>query len=308
MDNQQIGLKKVFLVIFHGGMVAYLILHNIMIPIIRNYGAGAEIFKGVHYWFALHLFLLILFIRYDFHKRPRTIIPATLWVSVWATLLGTAELFYSLGVSKVNVGHFSSFISIACVGIFYIGFFRYFKQFINWETDSLAKRHILAFLLGAAHFGVQMQFEEHIGLLKKKREIVTNQQELDYDTLGCKGSQLRLKIGDQFSPMDKLIIKDCGFLENISKFNQGNISLINESGKDHLLKLERLSVDKWKFVKLIKIHAGETLSIRKDNFHLSGIYQLRSPTSKQIGIHLIINEEINRELIINSREVLPVQD
>ena len=298
----QLGIKKIFLIIFHGGMVAYLVLHNLLIPMIRNFGAGQALFGGIHYWFALHLFLLFLFVRYDFVKRPKSIIPLTMWVSIYATILGTIELFHSLSVSKVNVGHFSSFISVACIGIFYIGFFIYFRPFINWNGNHLWQRHALALGLGLLHFGIQLNFEDHIGLIKKTRSLVAEKKEIDHSKQGCQGSIIKLDKNFQTAGKD-VVISSCGFVENTSLFEDQNIHLINNSGKKHVIRLERLHQKRWRFVRPIIINDGKKFIIRKDNFHLDGIYQLRSPTSKEIGIHLIINDEIDQEMIINPKLV-----
>ncbi|MFZ8934910.1 MAG: hypothetical protein ACO2ZP_13535 [Bacteriovoracaceae bacterium] len=300
--NNQLGLKKIFLIIFHGGMVAYLILHNLLIPMVRNFGAGSALFSGVHYWFVLHLFVLFLFIQYDFHKKEKSLIPVTIWTSIYATILGTIELFYSLGVTKVNVGHFSSFISVACIGIFYIGFFIYFKTFINWKTEALWKRHALAIGLGLLHFGIQMNIEDHVGLIKIKKVIKLEKEKVDYSEFGCKGSIIHLSKSVKPKSMD-VIISGCGFVENLSAFKGKNINLINNSGKKHLVRFERLDETKWKLVRPITIRDGDKFVIRKDNFHLKGIYRLRSPTSKAIGIHLIVNDDIEKALIINPKGV-----
>lgn len=285
-------------------MVGYLIIHNLLIPLVRNLGAGGRPFDGVHYWFLLHIILLIQFFRYDFDNKPKSLIPLTIWASIYATSFGLIELLFSLLGKKVNVGHFSSAISILSIAIFFIGFFIYFKQFITWESKNPLKRQLVALSLGLLHFGIQYNIEDHVGLKVIKKSVKKEEVSHDYSSLGCQGAELSLDSSTKVLSPGPIEIINCGFKYNLNLFKGEDLLLTNNSKKEHLIRLERLSGKRWKFIKIIKPQPGEKLTLEKKLFEEKGIYQLRSPTSKEIGIHIIINGNIPEKMTINPKEVM----
>ena len=49
--NRRDVLDKWFLLVFHGGLVGYLLLHNLAIPLVQNWGQGASPWRGLQYYF-----------------------------------------------------------------------------------------------------------------------------------------------------------------------------------------------------------------------------------------------------------------
>ena len=116
-------------------------------------------------------------------------------------------------------------------------------------------------------------------------EITSKSNELKENTV-----EIHLPKKENFSNSN-LVLYDNGYYEKVSYFNKEQKILIqNKSAKKHILRVERLNHRKWNFIIVLVLTKDELAEVLLKE---KGIYRLRSPSSKEIGIHYIVRDAEN---------------
>lgn len=280
-------LNKMFLLVFHGGLVCYLILHNLIIPFVRNIGQGNMILQEVHYWFVPQSLLFFSFYFYPFGKKNPLTIFSLLGANIVAFGLGLIEILLSIG-KGISVESFSSSISLLAIACFFLGYFVHFKKFYIWKGAEVFKIFILSLGIGGSFFFIQEKIVIHSSRPKQNpfvSEVNNEGIELKKNTV-----EIHLPKKENFSN-STLTLSDNGYYEKVSYFNKEQKVLIqNRSTKKHILRLERLNHGKWNFMIVLVLTKDELVEV---SLKEKGIYRLRSPSSKEIGIHYIVRDAEN---------------
>jgi len=292
-DHHSNQINKIFLLVFHGGMVGYLLTHNLIVPIIRNFGMNAPLLSGIEFFWPFQVILFINFTLYDFDKKEKSLIPFLIYTTLYSTLIGILFLALSVLDKSVSLIHFGPAISLTSLFIFLLGFFGYFKRFFNWKIKNPIILHIFSLLLGLAIGWSYIKLEKPT----KTQEVMqhTNTKEnLDPSSMGCMGSKVKFKVplkNDIYS--GEVILKDCGFSHNLNRLKKGqDFILLNDTLRSHHFRLEYYRRGSWKFKKIEVLKKGESYTFPAHFTSAHGIYRVKIPTDKKYGIQIIIVGDI----------------
>ena len=264
------SLDKPFLLVFHGGFVGYLLLHNFIIPIIGNIGKGYPVLSEVSWYFLTHGWLFYVFAktkRYGDISLPFIINASIFLFSIVVILMDLKD-----GISTTE---FSRLISLTAMSIFFLGFFIRFKNFFSWHTSF--KKIFSGFFMGFI-FVICQSFLQKESIPEKKESTDKKERPLVVLSLPSSNfSQNTIEITSNFKdsvvrlPMDSSPV------------------LKNNTTKTHLIRLEYIKNKRWYFKKIIKLKKGEEKSL---SLKTKGFYRLYSPSSK-IGIcHIIVGSDL----------------
>jgi len=290
--------EKIFLIVFHGGMVGYLWLHNLIIPLIRNLGTDRPLLLGIHFWFFYHTIILYKFFKYDFKKRSPSLIPFLIDSSFFCSLFGILQMCWEFGhMVKPNLSQFSSTISLASIMIFFMGFFIYFKKFINWKLNNRPLHYLYSCIFGLSIFVFLYNIELHFSTPptfwksseKKEKSIKAKQRD---KRLGCDPNFKVFSPSYSGKVSNHSTIMSCGLSPNVIRTNKNGIYVENISKSQAHLRLELLQQQRWNFIKIIKVKIKEKKNISNQIFLKQGVYRLKSVTGNKLGIQIILNKKI----------------
>jgi hypothetical protein len=291
-DEKNLDLNKVFLLVFHGGMVCYLILHNFLIPFTRNIGQGESPLLDTHYWFLPQLLLLLVFIRKPLMSNIGFWMNLNVFISVIQGFL-LLFLFNKLEPSTI----FSEGVSFAAVMVFYLGFFLHFKQFYKLNFQNFSRDFVLSLV-----FGLIFVFIQHKLLMKKeiilmKKNVLVEEERVVLDLPYYKYSKNKI-----------IELSSDNFKDKFSYYTLEDITFfINNDVKKHVFRLERLHYPKWDFVSVVVLDKGERFKITSDK---KEIFRLRSPSSRELGIHYLVfgPEKFSRKKYIIYKSKVELND
>lgn len=288
-NNSEKGRKKLFLLVFHGGLVLYSILHNVLIPLVRNLGRNEYILNDIHYWFLYHIILFILFVRYDVEKKPRTIIPFLCWLGLWVTFIRTGLILFDQ--SKLGVYHFSIAISIVSNFIFFGVFFKTFKPLFDWKEQNSFQKISLS-LFCALILQATLNFVEIDPNIKKigmrsKMEHLQEKEEGDLSQLGCQGSHIKVHFPKSLTISSGVnVIDSCGFKEN-RRWTEQSLEILNSTDKVVYIQLLHRENNNWRVIETAVVRSNETYRYKTKKWDQGGIFLLKSQADKEMGIQLI---------------------
>lgn len=283
---------KLFLLVFHGGMVLYLIGHNVGIPIIRNLGLGNPLYYDVELFWALQVVIFWFFAKYDFDRPQKSPIPLLIYVTLYSTLIAIIQLISQGTASKITVSLFAPFISLASLSIFLAVFFIQFKKYFLWESSNVFKRHLLALMLGIAMIVSRDAF-----LVNPQAKLpkAAKKQLPTFEDSGCKGSKVTFTIPLKGVLPTNSEIKSCGFNFNLLHLTHSEgIAVKNSFGHPIHVRLDFLQNGSFVFERIQVVKNEEVFLFPRENFVRDGIYRLETPSNPRLGIQIILKGDINK--------------
>jgi hypothetical protein len=291
-DNKPAPHTKQFLLVFHGGMVLYLIGHNVGIPVIRNLGLGNPLYWDVELFWALQLVIFWLFYKYDFDNPKKSPIPLLIYITVYSTLIAILQLISQANATKINVSFFAPTISLASLSIFLIVFFIQFKKYFLWDSSNFFRRHLLAIGLGFAMIVSRNTFLVNPQLKNPTRDIKILPS---HEDSGCTGSKVAFTIPLKVALPSNSEILPCGFNFNLLYLNHDdNISVKNSHGHHLHVRLDFLHDGYFLFQRVQVLKNGEVFTFPKVNFMRDGIYRLETPSKPGLGIQIILKGKLKK--------------
>jgi hypothetical protein len=281
---------KLFLLVFHGGMVLYLIGHNVGIPLIRNLGMGNPIYYDVELFWALQVIIFWQFTKYDFDKPTKSPIPILIYITFYSTLMAIIELIFQASDSKVTLSLFAPFISLASLSIFLGVFFVQFKKYFLWDSKNVFLRHFFALMFGFAMFASRNAFLVN----PQTKKITREQKEIPtFEEGGCKGSKISLSLPLKEELPRNSEILTCGFNFNLVNLNHPDvISVKNSLGHPIHVRLDFLQGQTFIFKRIQVLKDGEVFNFPKENSYEDGIYRLMTPSNPRLGIQIILKGDL----------------
>ncbi|MCY4643497.1 MAG: hypothetical protein OXB88_02670 [Bacteriovoracales bacterium] len=259
-------MDRLFFLVFHGGLVGYLILHNVLIPAVKHWKSGLLIFGHIQYYFLPHLILLLGFIQ-------KIRLFGILGFNLGVLMASLVWLLYSVA-DGISTKEFSIGISLTAIIFFFFGFFIYFKKFFTREKYShLWIGGLIGLLSTGLFYGIDSEKE------KKTSDIIRSSNDK-------KSSSLTFNLPSTDYQVGEINILDQGFQSSYALYpEEPKIILSNQSAKSHLIRIEYMREGRWHFKRIFKIARGQkkALPIIK-----RGIYRLRSPSSKELKILVIV--------------------
>lgn len=251
-------LDHTFLLFFHGGLLAYLLLHNLIIPLVRNLGSQRVWSSDLHFWFIPHLILHLSLIK-NIHKGY---LRVQLWGTVSFGIFLLTAVFYLYQISLFSVENlFSETLTIAAQTIFFTVFFSRFKRFFKFSELKI-KDVIPIFSFILTIFAFQVTISKSLETYVRKSANAPKQNDV-----------LILNV----SKAQRLIIVEANdralVLEGLNEVTNGTNSNV-------FLKIEKLHGNFFRQFKFIKLSPNKTEDIQFED----GIYRIRSPQKKSLGI------------------------
>ncbi len=276
------------LLVFHGGMVLYLIGHNVLIPLIRNIGTGSPFYYDVELFWVLQALIFYFFFKYDFEKPKKSPIPLLFYITLYSTLIGTLQLIAQGRDQKITLSFFAPFISFASLWAFIIVFFVQFKKYFLWESSNVFRRHLLAIMCAFA-----MVVSRNIFLVNPQvKQIVREKIVLPtYEESGCKGSVVQFSIPFKDSIPGNTEILDCGFNFNLVRIGKGNIGVKNLFPHPLHVRLDFLQEKIFVFKRIQVLKPGEKFDFEAES---SGIYRMTTPSNPHLGIQIILKGDLEK--------------
>ena len=272
-------INKLFLLVFHGGLLCYLFLHNFLLPLVRNIGQGKPLLNELHYYFIPHGMLFLSFFFAKFSKKEKNTVP--LFVALNLTILIFSIVFFMFDINDgLTVEEFTDLISLISMSCFFLGLFIYFKKFFLWNISLMKYQYLIGISLGI----IFIFFHERISSQKKIiTTIPTSIQQNDI-------TEIKINLPSSKFSKNEIAILKSGFKNTHGLFPLNTkIKLINHTNKKHLLRLEYIKNKKWYFKKIISLDKKNQNII---NIKEKNIYRLRSPSSKLGYFILIIGSDI----------------
>lgn len=275
--EESIEVSQSFLLLLFYFLAFYLLLHNLLIPLVLNVFRGQDLLLDVHYWF-LFSFPLVLWVK---NKKavPRSFI-FFLCLGSFARLILYSTLLYvkSWTIVSVYLSEFS--LLIYCV--------------LVYQKSYNDKFLILSFAGLCIPYGLTY-VESHS--LARKVVFPEISQEMNLTNEGCEGSHVTLTFPAKGIVSDSVVIRECGFAGNTAFINR---SFKIQNQQKHLihLRLFKLSHKEgklyWKFVRMLKIDPRHEVSLdqylKKDSLFL-----LKAPERRNLGILLLVLPDVSLE-------------
>lgn len=276
--NAQMRINKLFLLVFHGGLVCYLTLHNLIMPLVKNLGQGAPWNTAIRYYFVPHFVLFFYFFKCKFDDSKNNSIFS--WLVFLITIVVFAAIFVTQSIKKgATSTDFSDGISIISMTIFLLGYFLYFQKFFNtFPKDSIIKG-VLGLLLGVLFsFGQELIYQPPIEdknrgrptAPKKMKSTVTSTIELPSSNFGQ--NHWSYPLGENKLP--QLLPQETALI------------ITNRASESLLLRID-LSKDEshWILKEMIKLSAGEKIQVLKG---LKGLFKIYSPGHPNVPVTFLV--------------------
>jgi hypothetical protein len=272
--QEQALLKHQFILLVHTLLLAYLALHNLIIPMVANILRGHNLLIDVHFWFLFQLPL-------QWYLRQMKPLPMAY---VQFLILGTlARLLFEFNfATQLKTWQiFSVLISEFSATIFF---------FLVFPALAPKKLFLSAFLglLVAPMLGLYEVRSESNKMLISTPFLKQSQDHL----LGCRGAEVTLQfpLPNDSAVQSSAIIRDCGFDQNLVRTGK-SFHVLNQGQQQLNLRLYRLYVlhgkVRWKFLRLIQVAPGETWEVGellKDDV----AYLIKSPERRKLGNLVIV--------------------
>ena len=275
--EEQIALKKQFILLLHTLLLVYLGLHNFLIPLISNLLTGRFILSDLHFWFLFQ-------IPVQFYLRQKKTIPSGYY---YFLLLGTFARFgmeLQLASSLKSWGVLSLTLSELSSIIFYYLYFPFLKK----KSPSLFS--LLAFLIVPAMSMIEIRSQR---VISSETKAVT---ERDDENFGCRGSlnEITFPLRETALFSTETTIRSCGLADSLLRVGD-SFKIHNKSSHDINLRLYRLRVlhgkVSWKFVRLVQISQNSLWDISTYLREEKTIFLLKSPERRKLGNIILLPRE-----------------
>lgn len=264
-------VRHKFLVLLHSLLLFYLILHNLIIPLVINLFKGQDILSDVHYWFfsqiPVHLWL---------RQKKKVYLSYVLFLIFGSlTRLLYCSLMYVKSWSLVSV-YLSELSSLIFI-------------FIIWQ-DLVKDRYVFFSVLGVFITPILTSLEfsppQKANLSEKREKTFA-----DYSSLGCKGSRIKVTFPVTAVSSDSGVdITACGMKNNLLIYNREFV-IRNKTNQSFNLRLYELKKGSerysWKFIRIIRIEQNSSEDISKF-FRKPSMYLLKSPEYRDLGMLAMI--------------------
>ena len=277
IESKKQRLEKIFLLVFHGGLVCYLVLHNLLIPMTRNLGQGNPLRLEVHYWFIPQLVLFFLFVKAPLKIKNNGWVLCLLATNATVFLLGIID-WAAYFQGSISLESFSSGISLLSIGIFFLVYFLYFQRHHYWSLSNMTIPCLSAIVLGTGFFFIQRNAIFH-NLPKQttRKESIPVESPLKVIRLPAEDSPNKghISIG---SPSYK------GGVSYVP--SRTKLVFENDSDERRLLRLEYMIDRRFGLVKILNIKPHSNISFTHSEE--KDILRLRPSTDRDLGIHYIV--------------------
>ncbi len=272
-------MDKWFLLVFHGGLVGYLLLHNLAIPLVQNWGQDATPWRGLQYYFFPQALLFAWFVKYGLSKKKAGLLPflCGLNLSLWAL----SSILFVLDLrGGISTHQFTNGISLVAICCFFVGFFSYFQKFFHWRFPGTGAQYALAACLGSA-----------LAVLHHQQLKIPHDATASFPRSTAEAKSeilLELSLPAQNFDSPEIVIEANGFARKMSllpEAQESPLALLNRSPEKHLIRLEHARQGRWYFKRIINLKAGESTPLPPLP---KGFYRLRAPSSKNLGAHILV--------------------
>ena len=163
---EQIKKNRLLLLqVFHGGLIAYLMLHEVLIPMINNLAKSRAFLTDMNAWFVPHIAMLLCYSN----ESIRHFTYVLFWFLVYALSLCFAPSLIQLlseGVKSVGLTIFIEYLSQL---IFLSIFWGSFRHELSWSSFRSIPAHAICLVLAAGLFGFKSFF---LQVLSAPRAVV----------------------------------------------------------------------------------------------------------------------------------------
>ncbi len=276
-EERQSRVNKLFLLVFHGGLVCYLFLHNFIIPLVKNLGQNNFILKDFQYYFIPQLWLWFIFVKIDLSRKKESNLPLVITFNVVIGVVSLGFLLINLR-DGFSTNEFSTSISLMAIGCFFLGFFIYFKKFFLWNLNRFKKQYFGGFVIGI----IFACFQNNTTLTKPIVSAVKENKKINY----IDKTVVRVSLPSNRFTSGKIAIKGSGFENQYSLLSKDrDIILMNQSTVKYLIRIEYMRDENWYFKKVVNIKPNSQTSVSLPG---QGIYKFNSPSRKKIGFYILV--------------------
>ena len=279
--------RKTFLLVIHGGMVLYLLVHNIFIPLIRNIGQGNSLFIDVHYWFILHIAVFYFLYSHIKSNKNEGKLAWLLICGFWGILFKfTFAKFYS----KTQIIPFSVGLETLSYIVFYSILGVYFKNLIKWKKhlrfSVLSSSLFVSFVLNAGLATIEKWPEDKTVAMIPQKENAT--RKIIWG--GCEKKKVVMNLHRASVNDEKIEIISCGLEKNSYSLSAAHpLLVVNKTARAVHLRLYKLDETlKWKQKQFSIIPAQQEFQFLKNTEKQNGIYMLISKARKEVGYSILI--------------------
>ncbi|MGB0452291.1 MAG: hypothetical protein ACPGJV_01150 [Bacteriovoracaceae bacterium] len=280
--------EKRFLLVIHGGLVCYIILHSLLIPFVRFVALGDHLFNEAIFSLLFHLFFFWFLWFGNEIPKIRKYFSIFFYLGVVSTIANLVFSYFYFPVPRLNIHHFTELLAIGSTLIFFSVLALKFSHRFVWSQKSAS----LAFTFVVS---VVSQFYLNDYFIPTQVEAFVVQKEefqpapKDYGKLGCQGSQIYTH--QNAMSFNSVEILDCGFERNFFIVEKDKKFLVkNSKGSTIYLRLYEVKEDGGsRQVKRLVIPSGKEIEIPRP--HESSLYVLKSLLYKNLGFVLIKNEQ-----------------
>ena len=269
--------NKIFLLVFHGGLVCYLLLHNLAMPLVKNIGQKNPLFEEIQFYFIPQLILFLFFLKTNLKEKKENFIPFIISFNFSILLFSIFILFRSLqdGISRYE---FSIVISMVSISIFFLVFFLRFRRFFLWSFPKVKAQYFIGLLLGYVFVLIlpiteRQEESRPIEVIREKKFLETKYQ-LTLPTNPEVSNKIAFLTYDNFKP------------KFVTIHSNSHLTILNQSGEKQVIRLEYHRNDKWFFKRVYNLSKNKNIVL--DNLENKKIYRLRSSNNKKLGSFYII--------------------
>lgn len=283
-EEEQRKLNYHFILLLHTLLLVYLLIHNLIIPVISNILREKHILESVHYWFLFQ-------IPVQYWLRKHKLIPiGYLWFLIVGSILRIGlEPFFTSNIKTWSF--FSMLLSEVASFVFYSVAFK-FTQKKMWPWLPLAALVIIPGLR-------VLEYEPHQTVFSQKKTVT---KKVISSSFGCQGSHLELKLPLIHSgSVPALKVTSCGFEKNHISPDSNFIikNTLKHSVNLRLYQLERTGdIIRWKFVRLVQVQPSGDWKVGP-LLQPTNMYLVKSPERKTLG-SLILLPQMPQDFALQS--------
>lgn len=267
-------IRQKFLILLHSLLLFYLLLHNLIIPLVVNLFKGQTLLADVHFWFIFQI-PVHLWLRKG--KNLSLSYGMFLIFGSFARMIFCTMVYgKSWGLVSVYLSELSSLVFISII----------------WQElarDRFVLLSFSGFLLTPFLAWIEISSPEKNINLRSAHTV-----EADYYKMGCQGSKVEVSQDLLNSGLSsRANILSCGMERNRLVFDS-NVEISNQTSHSYNLRLYELKKgDKrfsWKFLRIIRINDHESVALTSF-LKKPSMYLLKSPEHRELGMLVIIPKD-----------------
>ncbi len=276
-EDEKKVLRQNFFLTLHTFLLAYLALHNFLIPVVANIFKGHVLWEHVHFWFLVH-------IPVNIYLRKGNL-PFPVYLFLFAGSLTRFILEIYLAPKLTSWMMLSVFLSESSSLLFFLFYYP--------EVDKGQKKLFLASLLGAIVAGGLVIGEISI---RPEYNLIPTVKENEIKNYGCQGSTNKVVFPLSQHELTTFVdIQQCGFVRD-EVFVKDHLKIKNNTGVRLNMRIYRakwlagrLS---WRFQRLVQVPEASTIDV-EDFASFDMPILLKVPERKNLGHILIVPNGIS---------------